>query len=797
MEQQNQLLEVLKARIGVFGMTYGDMTTTDLVEFQVNTGDAEPIVKKPNYHMTAEERKLLRKEVNTMVKYGLMEPAIYLKGFKGAWGFPCMFVGKKGGKKRLVVMFQGLNSVTTSDYWPVPLLNEVLENYAGCKYFTSVDMIKSFHQIKVAKESVEKLTVNTPWGAYSYKCMPFGLKNASFTLARAIHLALAEFTPESVNVYIDDASISSRTFKEHLRILDKVLARMEEVKFKLHPDKCLFASCEIELLGFKVGEEGISRDIRAFVNMVGFFLRHIKGFSNISAPLTALLKKSCRFEWKDAEEEAFEELKKALYNSATLSFPDEQYPYKLYTDASDVACGCCLTQDYGGEIGEKPVGFFSRKFTKQEMVYPTVEKELCAVVFALNKLKYLMGGKFELLTDNSVVMWLLKKSECSSRLQRWIACLQEFDFVVKHISGKMNTVADALSRSGADTQESKEGDTWDMAEDLYGEMRLVVEEEECYEQKLQSVYEYLMGLDQGDASREVKRQSNQFKIDEANEMWRHVGVGEARGGRRVKVVKVKDRMEVLKYLIVGMEYYTKWPVARAVPVADSENAVRFLYDELFTKYGPIKTFLTDGGSHFDNQYVERFAAYVQARHSFASGYHPETNGLVERFNGTLLAQLKKMAHDCPTTWHAHVNGILYTYRTRPHSILKISPYELMFGVVPQLPQGEVRGYLQELSRGMNEERCFALMDRRLSDDMETSENTVKRTQKFEVEDLVLRVDRRKIDKLAMNYLTSHFIVLKTFNNTCQLMDIKGKILKRRVNCQELKSFTQRKKLSGG
>lgn len=257
-EEQNGLLEVLSKHLDAFGMTYGDMNTTDLLEFEVNTGETEPVVKKPNYHMNAEERKLLRKEINTTVIYGLMEPAMRNKGSKGAWGFPCMFVGKKGGKKWLVVMFQGLNAVTASDYLPVPLLNEVLENYAGCKYFTSVDMIRSFHQIRVAKGSVEKLTVNTPWGAYSYKCMPFGLKNASFMLARVIHLALEEFIPNSVNVYIDDTSISSKTFDEHLVIIDKVLARMEDVKFKLHPDKCRFAAKEIDLLGFKVGEEGIS-----------------------------------------------------------------------------------------------------------------------------------------------------------------------------------------------------------------------------------------------------------------------------------------------------------------------------------------------------------------------------------------------------------------------------------------------------------------------------------------------------------------------------------------------------------
>lgn len=105
LEHQTLLLEMLIKHIGVFGMTYGDMTTTDLVEFEVNTGEANPIVKKPNYHMNFDDRKLLKQELNTMLKYDIMEPTKHKKGSKGAWGFPCMFVGKKSGKKRLVVMF--------------------------------------------------------------------------------------------------------------------------------------------------------------------------------------------------------------------------------------------------------------------------------------------------------------------------------------------------------------------------------------------------------------------------------------------------------------------------------------------------------------------------------------------------------------------------------------------------------------------------------------------------------------------------------------------------------------------
>lgn len=221
------------------------------------------------------------------------------------------------------------------------------------------------------------------------------------------------------------------------------------------------------------------------------------------------------------------------------------------------------------------------------------------------------------------------------------------------------------------------------------------------------------------------------------------------------------------YIIVAVEYYTKWPVARVVKVADSENAVPFLYDEIFSVFGPIKKFLTEGGSHFDNIYVKNLAEYGQAKHNFAAGYHPETNGLTERFNGTLVAQLKKLAFFSPRKWDTHLNAILYSYRTRAHSVLKISPYELMFGIAPQGVKSKVGDYMNELSKKLNEERSYALMNERLNYDLEFEKNTLISTQKFKVEDFVLRVNRRRKNKLDMNYLKSPYIVIAIYANDCK------------------------------
>ena len=305
--QKLALTELLKSKIQAFGKTYGDLTQTDLVELHINTGDAVPISKKPNQWISHSERDMLKREIETMVQQGLLVPSQHSRGSLGGWSFPCMYVSKKTGEKRLVTQFQDLNAVTTNDPWPMPLLTDILEAFEGAQLFSALDLLKGFNQIKVAEHSREKLTIATPWGCYSYVVMPFGIKNGPATFSRAIFLALEKFMPEFVMAYMDDVTIFSSDFDKHLHHLDRVLTRLIDVKFKLKPSKCSFAQKEISLLGFLVSAKGVSphpakiqkiqdfpkprntRDVRAFVNLAGFFRRHILLFSEVAAPLTVTI----------------------------------------------------------------------------------------------------------------------------------------------------------------------------------------------------------------------------------------------------------------------------------------------------------------------------------------------------------------------------------------------------------------------------------------------------------------------------------------------------------------------------
>lgn len=185
---------------------------------------------------------------------------------------------------------------------------------------------------------------------------------------------------------------------ELLQHLESVLEKLKEVQVKLQPGKCHFARTGIEVFGSIVSKEGFKphpnkvraiqnfpapktrTDIRAFVSLAGFYRRHVQGFSEIASPLNDLLKKNRVVLWGQEQQKAFQSLKLAIASAASLKYPDPAKPYKLYTDASDIGVRAVLTLWDDESEAERPICFLSRKLQGAEINYPTLEKELLAVI---------------------------------------------------------------------------------------------------------------------------------------------------------------------------------------------------------------------------------------------------------------------------------------------------------------------------------------------------------------------------------------------------------------------------------
>lgn len=192
--------------------------------------------------------------------------------------------------------------------------------------------------------------------------------------------------------------------------------------------------------------KGNAENVRQFLGLTGFYRRFIRHYAKIALPLYRLTRDQVPRQWGAEEQRAFEELKRAVASAPTLVLPDHSLDFQLNTDASDFAIGAVLSQDRGQ--GLQPVAFASRKLNSAERNYPTYEKELLAVVWALQHFRHYLDGKkvLRVATDHSTLRHLLTQPKLSARRARWFEQLAEFNIDIQHVAGKLNFVADALSR---------------------------------------------------------------------------------------------------------------------------------------------------------------------------------------------------------------------------------------------------------------------------------------------------------------------------------------------------------------
>ncbi|CAN6573204.1 unnamed protein product [Malus baccata var. baccata] len=320
-----------------------------------------------------------------------------------------------------------------------------------------------YNQIVIAPDDQEKTTFTCPFGTFAYRRMPFGLCNAPATFQRCMVSIFSDFVEKIIEVFMDDFSVFGDSFDGCLDNLTLILNRCIETNLVLNWEKCHFMVKQGIVLGHIVSAKGIEidkskidlvrylpsptsvRKVRSFLGHAGFYRRFIKDFSKISQPLCRLLQKDVTFNFDDECEKAFNHLKEKLTSAPIIVPPDWSLPFELMCDASDYALGAVL----GQRRDKKPhvIYYASRTLNDAQLNYSTTEKELLAVVFALDKFRsYLLRTKVIIYTDHAALKYLLTKKEAKPRLIRWMLLLQEFDVEIRDEKGSDNVVADHLSR---------------------------------------------------------------------------------------------------------------------------------------------------------------------------------------------------------------------------------------------------------------------------------------------------------------------------------------------------------------
>ena len=455
-DKKSMLRELFQDFKHLFAESDNDLGRTDLVEMTIETGSQHPIRQKP-YRSALSQKETIEKHISTMLDADIIRESA------SPWASPVVIVPKKDGSLRFCIDYRRLNSATRKNCYPLPNIDDIFASLGGAKFFSCLDLKSGYWQIAVHENDKPKTAFVSHQGLYEFNVMPFGLTNAPAVFQELMNNVLKGIRNKFAMAYIDDILVYSETYEDHIRHLSEVFLRLEKANLKLKASKCEFLKDKVHYLGHVISQNGIEpnpdkvasiktmapptnvRGVRSFLGAVGYYMKFIPQFAQIARPLVLLTKKNNRFVWGADCQSSFETLKGKLASSSILTFPEPSLPYKLYTDASQYAVGAVLTQDRAE--GEKVIQYVSHKVNAGQQKWPTIEREAYAIIHAVKKLRhYLYGSDFTIFTDHKPLKSVFTAEMKNTRVQRWAIQLEEYSPRIEYKPGKLNMVADLMSR---------------------------------------------------------------------------------------------------------------------------------------------------------------------------------------------------------------------------------------------------------------------------------------------------------------------------------------------------------------
>ena len=705
-------------------------------------------------------------------------------------------VRKKDGSHRFCFDYRQLNAVTRSDAFPLPRIDDLLDQLGGAKYFSTVDLASGFWQIQMEPESREKTAFTTPQGLYKFLVMPFGLTNAPAVFQRLMQCVLSGLNPpdgkDFVTAYLDDILVFSSTLSDHLDHLRKVLSRLKSANLKLKPCKCQFMRQEVEYLGHLITPRGLRPNarlteailnfprpsdfgaVRRFLGLPSYYRRFIPGFARIASPLHGLTTKDTPFIWTPECKSA---LKSKLVTPPVLAYPSFEKDFVLETDASILGLGAVLSQPQE-DCKVHPIAYASRALNKSEKNYSITELETLAVVWAITHFRsHLYGKAVKVLTDHSAVKSILETPNPTGKHARWWT--KVFGSGVRSVSivyraGRENALADALSRSPCDPPptvgigeveaqvatidtsatdvdsllqaEPVTGNNSDFAaeqrqdpdgfleEDKLPEDPVLARKLAAQETQFSFINNVLHFIDHRQDSKArvaVPSHLRERILREAhggthgghfssrklyNTLLKHwwwkgmysdvlsfckkcpdcaVVTG---GGRQhkppLRPIPVERPFQKIgvdimdlpctergnKHVVVFQDMLTKWPMVYPVPDQKAERLARLLCEEIVPMFGVPEALLSDRGANLLSHLMRDICSILGIEKLNTTSYHPECDGMVERFNRTLKTMLRKRAAQFGVQWDNHLPAVLWAYQNAPHDSTGEKPSFLFFWV---------------------------------------------------------------------------------------------------------------------
>lgn len=455
-QQQMELVETLKKYQPYFTKRPGRCTQFEYA-FNVIGESPSSATSRPIPFVLREK---VREQIKVMLKDGILEESF------SNYVNPLTIVERGDKPIRICVDARRINQQMVADRTKVIPIREQLQRFHGARYITSLDLTSAFLQIPLKPESRKWTAFQFQGRVYEFTAVPYGTRNSQAAFIRALEQVFGDDEYiEYLVTYVDDILVHSATFAEHINHLNKVLCKLTTAGFTINAAKCQFCKPEIKFLGHVISDQTVKPDrdrteailrypvpktqkqLRRFLGICNFHKQFIINYASYVEPLLVLLRKGSKWKWSDELQQAFETLRAKFADSICLVHPDETKGWIINTDASGKAIGSVLMQE-NGQGGVNIVSTASRVLKPVEQRYTTCEKELLAIVDALQRFKvHIYGRKVILNTDNKALTFLNRCVITSNRVARWMMEVQEVDIEIRHIKGVDNYLADILSRS--------------------------------------------------------------------------------------------------------------------------------------------------------------------------------------------------------------------------------------------------------------------------------------------------------------------------------------------------------------
>ncbi|KAL0215489.1 hypothetical protein P9112_007673 [Eukaryota sp. TZLM1-RC] len=446
----------------------------DCPPMEINFHDESIRVRRPPRRLNPEKQKVAEQIFDELVESGFAVPSNH------EFSSPvCLVVYPDHRKPRLTGDYSGKDGVNANTI-PVepnlPRISDVLVFLSEANFIGTLDLPKAFWQLKIAEKDWEKTALSIPGKSIMFKRAAFGLKNVPAVFQNV----MADiFSGDGVFIYIDDIIIVGRTFNEFLGRLRRVLEKARTRRVSLGLPKCHFVSSRhpIKILGSRFQHKTRTidptrtesllnlprpktvKDARSLIGSVNFIREWLPQVTKHVAPIIKLTHgKPRRLQWKDTHDHHLAEIKRLIAEHMPLNLPPVDNQVLISCDASDIAVGGVIweqlepTKDPGTSLLNRkcrPISFFSRLLTNSQQNWPTVQKELYAILLMLTESgfeNYLKGRRLIIFTDHQNLTYMLTAPNKNRIVRRWLPIFSEFLFDIVHTKGEENHWADMLSR---------------------------------------------------------------------------------------------------------------------------------------------------------------------------------------------------------------------------------------------------------------------------------------------------------------------------------------------------------------